>query len=98
MNIRRDLQEKKYGSSTSINTILNSSSFMPTLKLGISINEFFDKETIKQSFKRIIDEAEKSDVVSVCSPYLPLVIPQTSLLCQVSLTGSDQNPTLGSPA
>ena len=27
-------------------------------------------------------------VVSVCSPYLPLVIPQTSLLCQVSLTGS----------
>lgn len=30
-------------------------------------------------------------VVSVCSPYLPLVIPQTSLLCQVSLTGSQSS-------
>ncbi|MHC3396059.1 hypothetical protein ACV1QZ_06420 [Bacillus subtilis] len=55
----RNLQEKKYESSTSINTILNSSSIMPTLKLGISLNE--EKEKIKQSFKRIIEEAEKSE-------------------------------------
>lgn len=32
---------------------------MPTLKLGISLNE--EKEKIKQSFKRIIEEAEKSE-------------------------------------